>query len=173
MKKALLDTSSAILLFKSGLFQDLIDSYEIIITESVYDELTANDHMGAEEFKNHYKNGEIHIQRFSKIEKINRLTFPDTSSLDKGERDTIHQFYNGVGEFLIIDDGEGAKYCRDNKIPYINALLFPRILFLTNIISIAEFDTKAEMIMSVGRYSRKIIDYALNCAKDDLEFFFP
>jgi hypothetical protein len=171
MKKALLDASSAILLFKSGLFDDLLDSYNIIITESVYDELTANDHIGAKEFRNYRRSREMGVQPSLKREGLNQLPFPDTSSLGKGERDTIHQFYSGVGHFIIIDDGKGARYCRDNRIPYINALLFPRILYLIYSISETGFNNKAEKVISIGRYSQEIIDYALTCTKDDLEFF--
>ncbi len=171
MKKALLDTSSAILLFKSGLFDALLDSYNIVITESVYDELTTNDHTGAKEFRNYRGNGKVDVRPSFKMEKTNQLSFPDTSSLGKGERDTIHQFHTGIGEFIIIDDWKGAKYCRDNRIPYINTLLFPRILYLTHNISETEFNKKTEMIIRIGRYSQKIINYALNCSRDDLEFF--
>ncbi len=170
MKKVLIDTSSAILLFKSGLFDDLLDTYKIIVTESVYDELTANYYIGAKEFREYKKTCKMYVQPSFKKEELNKIVFPD---LDKGERDTIHFFYFGVGDFIIIDDGEGAKYCRDNHIPYINALLFPRILFLTNSISKTEFNDKAEMIISVGRYSKPIIEYALNCSRDDLEQFLP
>ena len=107
------------------------------------------------------------------MEKLNPIQFPDTSSLDKGERDTIHSFYAGAGDFIIIDDGKGAAYCRDNHIPYINALLFPRIILLTHSISKAEFDDKVGLITGIGRYSQKIIDYALNCSVDDIELFLP
>jgi hypothetical protein len=58
-------------------------------------------------------------------------------------------------------------------IPYINTLLFPRILYLTHSISETEFNNKAEKVISIGRYSQEIIDYALNCTQDDLEFFLP
>ncbi len=173
MKKALLDASSAILLFKSGMFDNLLDLYNIIITDSVYDELTANDHIGAKEFRNYRRSGKMGVQPSLKGEELNQLPFPDISSLGKGERDTIHQFHNGVGHFIIIDDGKGAKYCRDNRIPYINALLFPRILCLTHSISETGFNNKAKIIISIGRYSQEIIDYALTCTKDDLEFFLP
>ena len=62
MKQVIIDASSAILLFKAGLFSDLLRSYKIIITESVYGELTGNDHTGAKEFRNYRQSGKMEVQ---------------------------------------------------------------------------------------------------------------
>ena len=74
-------------------------------------------------------NGKVDMRPSFQMEKLNQLPFPDISSLGKGERDTIHQFYSGVGHFIIIDDGKGAKYCRDIAIKKLRVYL--RVFSLT------------------------------------------
>jgi len=48
MKTGILDASSAILLFKAGLYQILVDSYQIIIADSVDAELVKEGYAGAD-----------------------------------------------------------------------------------------------------------------------------
>jgi hypothetical protein len=173
MKRVLIDASSAILLYKAGLFDDLVKKYKIIMAGSVYHELTRQDRTGSDAFKNFYRN-----QSFSVVLSCGPNAFRmgesmKMTSLDDGEKDTILQYIKGSGEFIIIDDGRGASYCRDNGIPYINALLFPRILFLCRQISETAYRDKGGQIIRAGRYSPKIIEYAFHCSKKELEFFLP
>jgi hypothetical protein len=173
MKKVLIDTSSAILLFKSSLFDHLVDMYDVLITQSVYDELTKDNYPGSEAFKNYCLDNKMIIQPPSEKEMAYLHPLKDTFSLDRGERETIYQYMRGIGNFIIIDDGRGARYCKDNSIPYINALLFPRILYLSRYISETDYCDKIKTLIGIGRYSRKVIDYALNCSKGELRFFLP
>lgn len=173
MKKVLVDSSSAILLFKADLFDDLLDKYRIIMADSVYHELTRQDHAGSYAFKNFYRNQSFMVAFPSEAEGFHKDGLLQKASLDRGEKDTILQYFVGSGEFIIIDDGKGASYCRDKGIPYINALLFPRILFLCSWISETEYRDKADQIIDAGRYSQRIIKHAFHCSKKELEFFLP
>jgi len=74
---------------------------------------------------------------------------------------------------VVIDDGRGAGFCRDFRIPYINSLLVARVLFLYRRISETAFRSKVEMLVRLGRYSQKIIDYALMCPAKELSLFMP
>jgi len=170
-KQTVVDTSSIIILFKTGLFNLLIDEYHLIITNSVYDELTIDHHTGSKEFKDYCDSGKIKVHLLTDEESKSCNLKNVHPSLDKGEQDTICLFQNGIGDFIIIDDGKGAKFCRDQKIPYINALLFPRILYFGGKCSKSQFNRLIEKIIGIGRYSQEIIDFALNCHKDHLEFF--
>ena len=49
-KRAVVDASSAIILFKAGLFLPLIQNYHILMTEAVYSEVTCKGYPGAEDF---------------------------------------------------------------------------------------------------------------------------
>ena len=95
------------------------------------------------------------------------------SALGKGEKDTILLFLCGAGDFIIIDDGRGAGFCRDHRIPYINSLLVARILLLSRMISEDVFQKKIEMLTRLGRYSQKIIDYAATCPSQEMALFMP
>jgi len=173
MKKALIDSSSAILLFKSGLFDQLTNRFEVIISNSVYKELTIKVHAGSNKFKNYIQNNKMTVCH-PQVDSIS--SFHEAASLlklDAGERDTILLFQKGNADFIIIDDGEGAGYCRQNQIPYINALLFPKILLFSGHISQAECRSRVELVLSLGRYSREIIEYALRCDRENLKFFLP
>ena len=72
-----------------------------------------------------------------------------------------------------MDDGRGLKYCKKAGLPFINALLFPRILFLIGSISESEFQKKSAEIIQNGRYSKNIIDIALNLSNQAIQPFLP
>ena len=159
VKRALVDSSSAILLYKANLFQRLTEIYCVMLATPVYDELTCDGYPGAEIF------AESNITVF-------RISTADTS-FHKGERDTIAGYLQGLGDFVLIDDGPGAKHCKVKEIPFINALLFPKILYFSGIIAETEHCAKTEHLIDLGRYSRKVIDYVRCCGRSDLVVFFP
>lgn len=159
-KRAVVDASSAIILFKADLFLRLTRTYHVMMTDSVLSEVTRRGYPGAEFFKNVGRcpavtivscNGEI-AQRFT--------TDPRLHLLDLGERDTIGCLICQQADFIIIDDGRGNKFCRNNDLPFINALLFPKILLLTGRLFTAAYEEKTALIMQNGRYSQKIIESA-------------
>ena len=172
MKKALIDSSSAIIIFKSGLFDKLVHLYEIFMSESVYDELTNPGYAGADEFINYRSKKKISVVLNKSSDFAIKFDDDELFRLDRGERDTLFEFFNGTADFIIIDDGKGAEYCRDNKIPYISALLVPRILQVSNIISEDLCRNKTEMIIFIGRYSKKIIESAQNFSLNRLKMFY-
>lgn len=160
-KAALTDSSSAIILFKAGLFNQFAEHYRIIMSGSVFSELTCGNHAGAVDFTAWCKCGKIQITNTKPC----NSTGLDQSlqNLGAGERDTILLFYCGSGALVVIDDGKGAVFCRDNDIPYINALLVPRILYIAGRVSEDERERFLNAITGLGRYSQSVIDYARNC----------
>ncbi len=173
MKKILIDSSSAILLFKAGLFENLLRLYDTCVAKAVYHELVVDGRDGAGEFRNYFLDRKLSVNEKIRGKMIASNEHPDVSFLGRGERETIREYIRGSGRFIIIDDYKGARYCRDNKIPYINALLTPRVLFFSGDISEEACNAGAETILRIGRYSRKIIDYAMSRARDELAFFLP
>ncbi len=172
MKKILIDSSSAILLFKAGLYDNLTRLFDTCIAETVFHELTVDGRDGAEVFRACCMDGRVRVLN-KKSEEDPSKAYPDFSFLGGGERETIREYILGSGQFIIIDDYKGARFCRDNAIPYINALLTPRVLFFSGDISEEASRSGAEAILRLGRYSRKIIDYAMSRERDDLSFFLP
>ena len=129
MKQVLIDSSSAILLQKTGLFTLLMDLYRSIITESVYIELTSNSYPSSVIFKNYCEHKKLHVQPL-KTKNQEQQQITDISSLNIGERDTILQYIEGAGDFIMLDDGKAARYCSKNNLPFISAIHFPKILQL-------------------------------------------
>lgn len=167
-KTAILDASSAIILYKSGLHSLLVEMYNIALPQSVYHELTANQYTGADEFKKLARVGKIYVH-----EPSSRLEKKRMAALDTGESDTIQMYFEGEGEFVITDDGQAAKFCKREGIPFINALLFPRVLQFAGR-NKDDFCRRAmERIIENGRYSAEVITFARECRSEHISFAVP
>ena len=92
-------------------------------------------------------------------------------AMDSGEREIISLYFTGAGDFIIIDDKKGAFFCRRKGIPYINALLAVKILYMLFLLPHKKFLEIYEWLKNNGRYSRTVIDWADNSTYNDLKFF--
>ncbi len=173
MKKCLLDASSAILLFKSGLYAELVKTYEVLMTESVYHELTIDRYPGADTFRGGKSAGEVKVLAGFGGEVAFQSQISPGNLLDRGEFDTICCFKAGKGDFILIDDGGAAKYCRDHGIPFINALLFVKLLYDSGLISASVYEQKFNTLLRLGRYSHEIIKFARQAETHLLAGFLP
>ena len=169
-KSVLIDTSSAILLYKAFLFNKVADLYDLIISHSVFLELTRSGYPGAE-FFNQHSGGKIQVIKVDHNQI--KIFYKDDlfPGLDAGERDLLILQEEMNINFVIIDDLRGVKYCMGKLIPHINALLIPKILLYLNYLTENECIDKIEEIIAIGRYSARVIDFALNCKMDDLSEF--
>lgn len=168
MKTVLLDASSAIILYKAGLLNSLVNTYNIVLSRSVYKEISIGTYPGSKDFKSYVSSHKIQVrERLDKLEKL------ELSGLDAGEYDTIQLFLSGIGEFVITDDGPAARYCKKANIPFINALLFPVVLRFSMLRDEYFCSRGMERIMRAGRYSEKIITFAQGCRRKDIEFALP
>lgn len=171
MKKAvLIDTSSAILLFKSNWMARLMDHYRVGAGPKVFEEMTVSGHPGAGEFARWQmeKRLVLHTPNGSAAE-----TGGDLKRLGAGERECIALYYAGAAEFIIIDDGPAASLCRRESIPYVNALLIPRLLEPRPAFCDSGTATAIQAIYASGRYAPWVLEYALTCPPEDLIFFRP
>ena len=159
-----MDSSSAILLCRCGGIRALLENSCCIVPPSVRDELTVKGHEGSEFFDLCFEKGLIRV-----LDAGNE--FNPGISLHKGERDVISLFAAGRGDYIIIDDGRGAAYCRDNMIPYINALLAVRLLNTCGIKDKDETALLHNRLKEYGRYSAAVIEWAEMSGADDLKFF--
>ena len=171
-KEVLLDSSSAILLEKTGLLDDLLDIYHVILCDAVFQELTENSYPSAELFRDLHQETALSVCPAPADHGI-QYTWSEISVLDIGERETILSFMNGTADFIMLDDGKGAKFCKKNRLPFINALLFPVILGYCGRLSSTNKDLKFNQIRELGRYSRRIVDLAGAASLPDLERFMP
>ena len=169
MKRVLIDASSAILLHKARIFQDMAEHYVLNMVPTVFDEITVANHSGAEIFKEAKDSGQIQLvvpDRDTIRDKI-------TASLHAGEFETIMAYADEPAHFVIMDDGRGARACRTMGIPYINALLCPSILYLSGKIDGMVRESAFTTLKTIGRYSGEIVAYAEMADLENLSSFFP
>lgn len=171
LKTALIDASSAILLFKADLLDPLLDNYNLVMVPTVYREITPTGYAGAGTFCRAYQRGRFRLvpQSRSEEQPPHREAWP--AALNRGERETIHCFQAGCGDFIIIDDGRGAAYCRASGIPYINALLFPRILYFSRRITKEVSEASMARLRAKGRYAAWVVDFARRASAEELAGF--
>lgn len=171
MKKTILiDTSSAILLFKSDWMAPLINNYRVGTGPAAFQEMTVTGYPGARAFALWQQKHQLTIHP-----PCAPGVTPETDlrRLDPGERECIRLYTSGIGAFVIIDDGPGAAYCRRKPIPYVNALLVPRLLSPGATANGAGVATAIRKIYARGRYASWVLEYALTCPAEDLSFFLP
>jgi len=173
MKKTLLDASSAILLFKAGLLKELTNVYHVFVTGAVLQELSCENHHGTDTFLRYVSLQKIRVADGEKIPSRSEIFPTSLCALDQGELDTIMCFAFGNYDFIITDDGKAARYCKENRLPFINALLFPRLLNFAGFMSHQASNDKMDAIIRFGRYSREIIEWARSCRKESLTFAIP
>jgi predicted nucleic acid-binding protein len=164
MRKIIADSSSLILLYKCGAAGLFINGCCCIVPEAVRDELTAEGYKGSDFFKQYIENKALTVKTYSCDDDHGK-------KLHKGESGVISLYKDGAGEYVLIDDGYGAAYCRDNRIPYINALLAVKILLFGGIIDHEKYKAITEWLQSNGRYSTTVIEWAENAGYEELKAF--
>lgn len=169
-KRILLDASSAILLFKSGWMEALLERYRVVTGPGAFREMTVRGYSGAAQFERWH--GDSRITIHSPPTTTNERA-ADWAHLDLGERDCIDLYHAGAGAFILIDDGPAAVFCRRNAIPYVNALLVPRLLGAGASAPGAEVIAAMQTIFKLGRYAPWVMEYALNCPCEGLSLFLP
>jgi hypothetical protein len=171
MKKSILiDASSAILLFKSGWMAPLMENYRVGTGPEAFREMTVADYPGASAFRQWQQEKRLVLHPQCPPEVSIGTNRP---GLDPGERECITLFLNGTGAFVVIDDGPGAAFCRREAIPYVNALLIPRLLSHASTTVREDVQTAMQRIYASGRYAPWVLEYALTCPPEDLAFFLP
>jgi hypothetical protein len=168
MKAALIDASSAILLFKADLLDPMTEAFELRVVPAVFQEITVAGRQGAAEFEAARTTG-----RLKQV--APPLPGPATvpASLGAGERETLAAFASGAAGFVIMDDRKGALHCRGHHIPYINALLCPNLLRASGYLDDTACTAAFGALLRLGRYSPWVVDFARRCAPRDLGCFMP
>lgn len=169
MKTVLVDASSAILLHKAKLLGDIQAAFRVCVSASVYTELTRHQRPGARTIAQECQTRQITIVSPKATPEAHHLPV----SLHRGERDTLLCYMDGRADFVIIDDGRGAGFCRRKAIPYVNALLCPRLLAMAGLLSPAAAHQAMTCISGLGRYSAGVRHYASTCSTANLNAFLP
>jgi hypothetical protein len=168
---ALVDSSSAIILYKAHLHLVVCRMYNVVLSTSVYAEITGNSYPGAQAYQQLLADKKITLQT-PLSSQLAKPTLSSLQSLDEGERDIIELYYAGKGDFVVTDDGAAAKYCKREQIRFINALLIPAIMRYSGQQSDVYCQTAFNKVLNIGRYSQWVINFAEKCKREELSFFF-
>jgi predicted nucleic acid-binding protein len=169
VKTVLVDASSAILLHKAEVLIHIQTVFRLCMTTSVYEELTHQERPGARAVVRAHRDQQITVLTPCGTTDPRHLP----SNLHRGERDTLQCYLDGAADFIIIDDGRGAGYCRREAIPYINALLCPRLLVAAGRMTSAAARFAMARIADLGRYSEWVKHHAVTCSDSALTTFLP
>jgi hypothetical protein len=161
-KTVLPDASSAILLYKAGIVETFFDCFSVVLSPIVFQELTCNGHDGADKFAAYYREHRFYVAG-TPADSAAMLT------LEGGERQLVLLYKGGCGDYVVLDDKKAAAYCRDNGIPYVNALLVPKILLSGGYITDACCSDATRLLTGQGRYAPWVIRFSENCTGEDLK----
>lgn len=141
------DTSSLILCHKAGVIRQLCQHFSIFISPVIYDELTAQGH-----------DSDLFVQLVDDDTlKVLHVEEHHASYLTGGERDTVSLYYQETCTGILVDDRQAITLCRNEHIPFINALLVPRVLLARQAITWDEYNDAEEVLLKEGRYSREVV----------------
>jgi len=171
MKKIIIDSSSAILLFKVNVFTQLYNCYDLFISKSVFKELTIRKYDGGLFFK------ELILKKHLKIIDLDNNVFykyknnKHLNILGKGECDSIIISLEKQVDFMIVDDKKACLLASKYKLNFVNALLFLKILFFKKNISTEKFKEEFERLCKIGYYSNYIKQFVLDVTEPELTSF--
>ncbi|NDY74370.1 hypothetical protein DO021_20965 [Desulfobacter hydrogenophilus] len=174
MHTVYIDASSAILLYKAGLFVPCTQYFSIIMETHVYKEVGVPDHPGANFFLSMVQKNSVKVCR-ADTDRQDNINLPE--NMDLGERQTLVLYFQNVDpdqpSFITIDDAKGARFCLRHKVPFINALLVPKILWFAGILNKNDYLNKTAFVIGIGRYSKTVIEKAKALSPSDLAMFIP
>ncbi|MCG8615158.1 MAG: hypothetical protein MI802_02990 [Desulfobacterales bacterium] len=173
MTLGFIDASSAILLHKAALFDLCASHLRLMMAAAVFDEITRDGYPGADYFLDAQK------KRMFKVLDTGPLQIEEGRKelmrMGRGERETILQYrrFDCIREpaFVILDDRRGAVFCRNRNIPYINALLIPKIFWYSGRMTESEFKQYTNTLLEIGRYGKAVIQKAKALNETDLARF--
>lgn len=174
MHTVYIDASSAILLYKAGLFVPCTRYFSIIMETDVYKEVRVPDHPGTKFFSSMVQKNNVKVCRADTDRQVN-INLPE--NLDLGERQTLVLYLQNIcpdqPSFILIDDAKGARFCLSHKVPFINALLVPKILWFAGLLNKNDYLDKTALVIEKGHYSRTVIEKAKALSSSDLATFIP
>ena len=172
-ERAIIDASSAILLYKAGLIDSYCQMVQLLMTRSVFGEVTVPQQSGAEALGTLAGRQPGIIVLDDPRDPDYNKSIADINRLDQGERDTLLHYLNGAARFVVIDDGKAVRSCRRYGIPHVNALLVPKLLYFSNRLSMDQTDHFFYRLCTLGRYSDGVVDWGKKCGAGQLDFFLP
>lgn len=170
----LIDSSSLILTNSAGMLPDVTRCYDLLIPSSVYQEITVDEKPGAKYFRALREDRVVQVLTCpNEPYTVNERQKAELLKMGRGERELLIHALAGCGSFTVVDDLLAARFCVRHDIPFINALLLPKILHWAAEISRQKSRNYLSILEKRGRYSGSVIKRAAMFAAMDLQQFFP
>jgi hypothetical protein len=171
MTDVFVDASSAILLQKAGLFEPLLNCFSLVFAPSVFEEISKPGYPGASAFARFFYHPRFRV--LPVLDTGKPALAPGRHEMDAGERDTLCLFLTSLKGFILIDDGQAAKFCHKNDLPFINALLIPKIFWYAGHMTHKQAIDHMTTLCRIGRYATAIKAFAFDCGLETLAGFLP
>lgn len=165
MTKIVLDSDGLIKLTKAGCLKEIIDHFECLITEEVYDETVVKGleryYDDAFEVNEFIKDGILKVEK-----KCNNQSAHDmlgNHKFGKGESSSLHLFLNIDAKAIISDDRAFINLLDKNDISYVIPTDLIVRLYELNVI------TKEKSIKALDRIKIYVQKYSYDVARRNLE----
>ncbi|MBS3157439.1 hypothetical protein J4442_04710 [Candidatus Woesearchaeota archaeon] len=153
------DSSSLILLEKSGLLTKLLRIKKIMIPESVYSEVV--DEGLKRNFTDAIKIDQLVNKKEIIVKKVkSKKEFK--ISLGKGEKEAIELYYQECADKIIVDDKKALDVCKILNIPYLTVHIILINLLKKKKINKKEAIEALDILTKERRYSSEISLYYYN-----------
>jgi predicted nucleic acid-binding protein len=163
------DASSAILLQKADLFDPLVKLFSPVLAASVFHEISRKGYPGSDVFTLFFRQGLFRV-----LPATDTLApAPGPHEMDAGERDTLCLFLERQQGFILTDDGQAARFCHKNTLPFINALLVPKVFWYAGHMTQKQAIDHMTTLCRIGRYTPAIKAFAFDCGLETLSRFLP
>ena len=140
-----LDSSTAIILYKSGLLESFCAEWDLITTDAVYEEISQG----------------ISGKEISCI--LKSSSDSDAVSIEglfgKGENSVLNLYREGKAGIIFSDDGRFLEYCKKEGIPHYSSIMVPYLLFNIGKMSKDKGLEYTSIIITKGRFSEWVLDY--------------
>lgn len=141
-----IDSSTAIILYSSGLLEQFCAEWDIITTGTVQAEISRGP------------DGKKTTRILSTYCSIKYASAE--GPFGRGENSILNLFVQGKTESVFSDDGRFLEYCRKEHIPHYSSITVPYLLYTAGKLSKAQGLDYTRAITDRGRFSEWVLEQA-------------
>jgi len=139
-----IDSSTAIILYKSGLLERFCAGCNIITTDTVQTEIARGP--------DGHDTARI-LSKFCRIEHVST-----EGPFGKGENSILNLFKQGKASAVFSDDGRFLEYCSKENIPHYSSIMAPYLLYTAKKLKKKEGLDHTRSIAAQGRFSEWVLE---------------